>query len=114
MKLLTALAISCTFIPALALAQHQEHGAPSRDQLGSASVKFETSRAASVRDDFNTAVALLHSFWFPEAIKAFEAIAQKDPACAMAYWGIAMSQWGSPYGGLRSAETIARGLATIQ
>ena len=37
------------------------------DQIGSASVKFETSCAAAVKDDFNKAVALLHSFWFPRS-----------------------------------------------
>lgn len=76
-------------------------------------MRFETSCAPSVRDDFNAAVALLHSFWFPEAISTFEKVAQKDPSCAVAYWGIAMSQWGNPFGGLRAAEVIERGKATV-
>ena len=99
--------------PALALAQHEDHGGQLPDQIGSASVKFETSCSASVRDDFNKAVALLHSFWFPEAIRMFETVAQKDPSCAIAYWGIAMSQWGNPFGGLRAADAIERGKATV-
>ena len=85
----------------------------SPDRIGSASVKFETSCAAAVRDDFNKAIALLHSFWFPEAIKMFEGIAQKDPTCAMASWGVAMSQWGNPFAGQRSVQTIERGQATV-
>jgi hypothetical protein len=97
----------------MALAQHEDHGAHAPDQIGSASVKFDTSCAPTVRDDFNKAVALLHSFWFPEAIKAFEAVAQKDPTCALAYWGVAMSQWGNPFGGQRSPQAIERGQATV-
>ena len=33
-----------------------------------------------------------------------KAIAQKDPDCAMAHWGIALSQWGNPFGGLQQAQ----------
>jgi tetratricopeptide (TPR) repeat protein len=42
---------------------------------------------------FERAVALLHSFWYLESAKAFAAIAQADPSCGMAYWGVALSQW---------------------
>jgi tetratricopeptide (TPR) repeat protein len=100
--------------PHAALAQHDDHAAMAPDQIGSASVKFETSCAAAVRDGFNTAVAMYHSFWFPEAIKAFQAVSQKDPSCAMAYWGVAMSQWGNPYGGIKNAEIVKLGSATIE
>ena len=37
-----------------------------------------------------------HSFFFPETVKAFTAIAEKEPSCAMAYWGIAHAS-GSNY-----------------
>jgi tetratricopeptide (TPR) repeat protein len=113
-RFLTACALSCTMLlPATALAQHEDHGAMSPDQIGSASVKFDTSCAPAVREDFNKAIALLHSFWFGEATTLFEAIVEKDPACAMAYWGLAMTQWGNPFGGLRTAASIERGKATV-
>ena len=99
--------------PPLSQAQQEDHGAMPADQIGSASVRFATSCAPSVREDFNRAIALLHSFWFPEATKAFEGIAQKDPSCAMAHWGLAMSQWGNPFGGLRTAQVIERGKGMI-
>ncbi|HXE91148.1 MAG TPA: tetratricopeptide repeat protein [Terriglobales bacterium] len=38
-------------------------------------------------------MALLHSFWYEEAEKAFRAIAEKDPKCAMAHWGVAMTNF---------------------
>src|SRR5207244_9046662 len=63
----------------LAQDRHDQHGAMPPDAIGSASVKFETSCAAAVKDDFNKAVALLHSFWFPEAIKSFDSILARDP-----------------------------------
>ena len=98
-RLLTAvLVIACA--PG-AFAQHDEHGAMSPDAIGSASVKFQTSCASVIKDDFNKGVALLHSFWFPEAIKTFESILARDPNCAMAHWGIALSNWGNPFGGLK-------------
>lgn len=116
MKTLLAIALACSctaLAPATALAQHEEHGAVSPDQIGSASVKFDTSCAPAVRDDFNRAIALLHSFWFPEAARAFQAVAQKDPSCAMAHWGRAMTAWGNPFGGLRSSASIERGRAIV-
>jgi tetratricopeptide (TPR) repeat protein len=114
MKHLLAFVCSCTLLaPALALAQHEDHGAMSPDRIGSASVKFDTSCRPEVRADFNSAIALLHSFWFPEAIKMFESVAQKDAGCAMAQWGIAMSQWGNPFGGQRTVQVIERGQATV-
>jgi tetratricopeptide (TPR) repeat protein len=38
-------------------------------------------------------VALLHSFFYEEARRSFTAAAEKDPGCAMAQWGIAMTWW---------------------
>jgi len=110
------LTITCTcllLLPGVARAQHEEHATVKPDQIGSGTVKFQTSCAAAVAADFNRAVALLHSFWFPEATKMFEAIAQKDPSCALAHWGIAMSNWGNPYVGIRSKELIDKGAAIV-
>ena len=109
---LLALCATLLFAPA-AWAQHEEHAGSAADQIGSASVRFETSCAPAVRADFNTGVAMYHSFWFPEAIKMFESIVQRDPSCALAYWGIAMSQWGNPYAGLKGAPVVKAGSATM-
>src|SRR5215471_19110222 len=59
------------------------------EKLGS--VHFPVSCAPGVQADFERAVALLHSFWYEEAVKAFTSITTSDPRCAMGYWGIAMS-----------------------
>ena len=48
-------------------------------RVGSANVSFLTSCAPALRQDFNRAVALLHSFWFAQAIAAFDGVPQKIP-----------------------------------
>ena len=45
---------------------------------------------------FDRAVALLHNFFYPETVKAFQAIIKEDPDCAIAYWGLAMSELPNP------------------
>ena len=54
-------------------------------------VHFPTSCAAPAQPVFERGVALLHSFWYEEALKTFTSVTTTDPACAMGYWGIAMS-----------------------
>jgi hypothetical protein len=93
-----------------AAGQH-EHGASTGEALGK--VEFKTSCNASVRDAFNRSVALLHSFEFRSAIQAFNGVLAKDPSCAMAQWGIAMSEWSNPYAGLRQPGIVERGQAAI-
>jgi hypothetical protein len=115
MTRLIAALVSCLLsLPVLAFAQHEAHGAMPPDAIGSASVKFETSCAPPLKDDFNKGVALLHSFWFPEAIKAFEAILAADGQCAMAHWGIALSQWGNPFAGIKPARAVELTKASIE
>jgi tetratricopeptide (TPR) repeat protein len=107
-------AIAACLVCPPAFAQHDAHGggALSAEQVGT--VDFQTSCAPAVKTDMNRAVALLHSFWFPEARADFESILKKDPACAMAHWGIALTHWGNPFGGLRTPQTIATGKAAIE
>ena len=77
-------------------------------------MSFSTTCAPALRQDFNRAVALLHSFWFAQAIAAFDGVAAKDPSCAMAHWGVALSRWGNPFAGLRSPQQIELGRAAVQ
>ena len=57
------------------------------------SVHFLTSCEAGLAGDFNRALALLHSFQYEQVRQAFAEISSKDPQCAMAQWGIAMSHY---------------------
>ena len=54
-------------------------------------VNFSESCSYETRETFNLAISLLHSFEYIEAEKAFVKVIDQDPACAMAYWGVAMS-----------------------
>ncbi len=54
-------------------------------------VNFSESCSYETRETFNLAIALLHSFEYIEAEKAFVQVIDVDPECAMAYWGVAMS-----------------------
>src|ERR671925_847997 len=76
-------------------------------------VSFPTSCAAAVQKPFERAVALLHSFWYIEAAKAFTAVTQSDPDCAIAYWGLAMSQWTQIWAPPQPAA-LKRGLDAVE
>jgi len=80
----------------LALSIFATHGksappGPATDQLGQ--VNFPTSCAAEARPLVETGVALLHSFQYQQADQTFSEAAQRDPKCAMAHWGKAMTHY---------------------
>jgi tetratricopeptide (TPR) repeat protein len=83
--------------------QHHHHAG---ETLGT--VSFPVSCAPAVQDSFNRSVALLYSFEYEAADQQFQQIAQRDPKCAMAYWGQAMSLyhqlWDYP-----SKDSLKRG-----
>lgn len=84
------LAVSAVSVVAFADDQHH-HDAYDPNHLGT--VSFPTSCSPKVQKNFEKGVALLHSFWYEEAEKAFREVAREDKKCSMAYWGIAMSKW---------------------
>ena len=79
-------------------AQEPQHHHDVDEQVGS--VSFATSCAPEVQSQFERGVALLYSFEYEIADAQFEEVAKKDPRCAMAYWGQAMTLyhelWGRP------------------
>jgi hypothetical protein len=66
------------------------------------------SCSPGVSADFDRALALLHNFWYARALEAFTEVAQRDPDCAIAYWGAAKTYdhpfWDPP---TRSDESAA-------
>ncbi len=98
--------------PGVRAQEHQhQHEAGDVQKLGR--VVFPTSCAAEVQEDFNHAVAMLHSFWYQAAEKAFAGVAEKDPACGMAYWGVAMSHFHPLWEELSPAD-IEAGQAALE
>jgi hypothetical protein len=73
---------------------------------------FATSCDREVQPDFDDAVALLHSFFYEEARRRFAAIATRDPGCAMAHWGIAMTLYHPVWAGPTPAELEEGAAAT--
>ena len=63
------------------------------DLRGVGKVAFPITCAPDVQTDFARGVALLHSFFYEEARRVFTSVAERDPKCAMAQWGIAMTWW---------------------
>jgi hypothetical protein len=82
------------------------------DRLGN--VHFPVSCNPAVQPKFDRAVALLHNFFWPETVKAFSAVIQEDPNCAMAYWGLAMSERPNPLVPPFDPAVLKRGWDDIQ
>jgi hypothetical protein len=79
-------------------------------------VHFETTCPKEVEKEMDLALALLHSFEYDESEKAFAKVIDKAPGCAMAYWGVAMSNyhplWAPP--AKDELEKGARAIAAAQ
>jgi tetratricopeptide (TPR) repeat protein len=86
-------------LPAIGLAAAfgAESAAPSAREPGdlqtAGSVDFPVTCAPATKPEFVHGVALLHSFFYEEARRIFTSVAEEDPACAMAQWGIGMTWW---------------------
>ncbi len=95
-----------------AQAAEADHGS-SQEKLGT--VNFSTSCSPEVEVDFNRAVALMHSFQFARAIDGFHSVLSRDPACSMADWGIALSNWGNPFAaGQKSERQLEEGRKAVE
>jgi tetratricopeptide (TPR) repeat protein len=94
---------------ALAQEEHRHHGGA--EQLGT--VHFPVTCRPDVQDAFTRAVALLHSFGYEDARNAFTAVAERDPACGMAQWGIAMT-WYHPIWAPPNPSELAAGRAAAE
>src|SRR5205814_149992 len=83
-------------------------------------VVFPVSCTPEAQTRFERAVALLHSFWYERAADTFREAVVADTACAMGYWGQAMSLfhplWTPPMGADLAAglEASERGLALVR
>ncbi len=95
----------------------EEHRHPAgTESLGT--VHFPVSCNPGVQGAFTRAVALLHSFGYEEARNAFAGVAERDPSCGMAQWGIAMTYyhpiWAPPSpGDLASGRGAAEKAAAL-
>jgi hypothetical protein len=106
------LAIPALFLVSSAWADGgHDHGKMAGEKLGN--VHFPISCGTASQKEFDRGMAMQHSFWFEESYKTFRDLAAKDPQCAMAHWGVAMSQyhplWGPP-----AKDEFAIGVSAIE
>lgn len=75
---------------------------------GMGAVRFPaTSVSEEARLFVQQGVAQLHGYWYFESERSFRQAAMLDPDCAIAYWGMAMSNRGNPG---RAKGFIAEGM----
>ena len=91
--------------------QNESHSGMAAETLGK--VSFPTSCSTEVQQEFETGVASLHSFEYDSAMQHFQHVLQRDPNCAISYWGEAMSLyhqlWNPP-----SKKDLADGWAYMR
>ena len=98
-------------LPASSAAQEtHNHAAP--EKLGV--VSFPVSCRPKVQQEFDRAVALLHSFAYADARNAFQSVAEQDQRCAMAHWGIAMTYFRQLWDPPILPETVSSAQKEIQ
>src|SRR6267378_3464665 len=88
-RTVSVIACLATLLSSPLAAQHEHLGR----------VVFPISCNPEAQQRFTRALALLHSFWWEQGQAAFQAVADADSTCAMAYWGMALTAWGNPFAG---------------
>jgi hypothetical protein len=91
MSCLWRIVLSPLLILSLPLSAQEEHSHSAPEKLGA--VSFPISCVPAVQQQFNRGVALLHSFAYDAAESTFRDVAMRDPRCAMAHWGVAMTHF---------------------
>jgi hypothetical protein len=92
-------------------AQQLAVGSPFQQGLGK--IIFPNSCTSAAQPAFLQGIAQLHSFQYVAAEKAFSEVAQADPQCAMAYWGLAMSSYRPLWDGA-DEKSLAKGRAYLE
>jgi hypothetical protein len=92
--------------------------APAQEKSGAVeklgTVHFPISCTPAAQQQFERAVAMLHSFWYPQDLTAFVEVTKTDATCAMGYWGIAISRRGNPLIGATDPVVVKEGLEAVR
>jgi tetratricopeptide (TPR) repeat protein len=103
-RTLMSLAICSVFVATAAAHEGEKLG----------TVSFPVSCSPLAQKAFDRAVAMLHSFWFPQAGNEFAEVAKAEPECAMAYWGVAISARANPLVGAPPPPAMKRGWEFVE
>jgi tetratricopeptide (TPR) repeat protein len=91
-----------------------DHDMPEGGEMKLGEVDFPISCTTEAQAEFNRGMAMLHSFWFAPAIHSFNTVAELDPTCGMAHWGVAMSLMGNPFTWPLAGKALDDGLIAAQ
>src|SRR3954462_3046765 len=94
-----------------AASAHEDDAKGSTEKLGK--VNFSSSCSAKVQQKVTRGVAMLHSFWWPQAEATFQEIASEDPNCAIAAWGFASILMYNPFAGGATPKDAQRAQMAI-
>jgi hypothetical protein len=81
---------------------------------GSGQVHFPISCSDASQRQFDFATTRLHTLRFNESERAYVAITEAEPDCAIAYWGVAMSRLRRPVAGFRAPEDLRAGRTALR
>src|SRR5215203_6093456 len=76
-------------------------------------VRFDTSCNEVAQRRFDRGMRYQHSFWYSSSREIFQEALKADPACAIAYWGIALSFLHNPHSP-PPTPNLPLGLAAIE
>lgn len=108
------LVTACACVPLAAAPAHEGHGIRPASTNDYGEVRFPISCGPEVQPRFEQAVAMLHSFFYPETLNAFTAITRDAPDCAMGWWGVAISLRPNPLISPFPPELLVRGRDAIE
>src|SRR5438270_11557696 len=100
--------LALALFAASAFAHDEDAG---KSQLGK--VNFPSSCSPKVQQKVTRGVAMLHSFWWPEAERTFQEIGNEDPNCAIAAWGFASILMYNPFVGVVPPKDIESAQAAV-
>ena len=111
LRVLPILVASLFLAPGTVLAHDADESGKSK--LGT--VRFSNSCDPKVQPAFERALAMLHSFWYNAAERAFDDIFTQDPTCAIAEWGYAAILMDNPLSGVGpSLDNAKKAQAAIE
>ena len=92
---------------------HADHSAAHGQEL-LGTVDFRVSCAEATQPAFDRALGLMHHMMYEQARSGFAQIAETDPECAMAHWGIATTLFQPLWPTRPSADELQQGWTEIQ
>ena len=110
---LTAAAYAALLTLVASHATAQTHGSEHDAHGAFGAVNFPVSCNPEAQKRFNTAAALLYSFYWEKVDSAVTAVLQADPTCAMAYWAKAIASLDNPLGSPPSPQQEQQGWAAV-